>query len=82
MSTAILVAVVLAAALACPAMMWWHSRRGRTAPCCAPGRSEEPPVEDLAALRRRHTELSARLAELEGAAPPAADGREPAHERT
>lgn len=58
-----LVAAVLAAGLACPVMMWWQHRRGRTAPCCPPRRSE---TSSLEALRKRQAAVSARIAELEG----------------
>jgi hypothetical protein len=41
MTTALLVAAVTLAALACPAMMWWNARRGRRSPRCPPQRSRE-----------------------------------------
>jgi hypothetical protein len=64
MTTAILIALVVAAGLACPAMMWWQSRRGRAAACWLPMR-EDVPSSDLEALRTRQRELSVRIAELD-----------------
>jgi Flp pilus assembly protein TadB len=58
----LLVAAVLAAGLACPAMMWWQHRRGRSAPCCSPRR---PEAASLEALRKRQAAVCARIAELE-----------------
>ncbi len=58
----LLVVAVLAAGLACPAMMWWQQRRGRAAPCCPPRRSEQPSLEEL---HDRQAVVSARIAELE-----------------
>lgn len=66
METVLLVAAILVAGLACPAMMWWQRRRGREAACCAPaGESRNPPAE-LEELRRGNAVLSARLAQLRG----------------
>ncbi|MGH2954954.1 MAG: hypothetical protein ACRDK9_13250 [Solirubrobacterales bacterium] len=65
MEVALLVAAVLVAGLACPAMMWWQRRRGREAACCAPApRGRES--GELEALRERQRELAARLAALDG----------------
>jgi hypothetical protein len=64
MSNAVLVGLVVVATLACPLMMWWQSRRGRTA-CCIPARSDEGSTE-VEALRVRQERLAARIAELEG----------------
>lgn len=61
----LLLAVVLAAGLACPAMMWWQHRRGRAAPCCP---SRPPEAASLEALRERQATVSSRIAELEGEA--------------
>ncbi len=58
----LLVATVLAAGLACPAMMWWQHRRGRHAPCCREGRSE---VASLESLQERQAAVSARIAQVE-----------------
>ncbi len=65
MPDVLLVAAVLAAGLACPAMMWWQHRRGRAAPCCPPRQPETAPLQ---ALHRRQAAVSARIAELEGEA--------------
>ncbi len=58
MST-VFAAVVLAAALACPAHMWWRHRRGAD-PCCLPS-TGTPDPEDL---RARQRVLSRQLAAL------------------
>lgn len=63
----LLVATVLAAGLACPAMMWWQHRRGRDAPCCRTGRSE---MASLESLQKRQAAVSARIAQLEKAMRP------------
>lgn len=65
METLLFVGLVLAAALACPLMMLWQSRRGGTAAgCCAPqqAKEEQPSLEKLRAHRQ---ELTERIAELE-----------------
>ena len=64
MSTGILIALVVVAALACPLMMWWQSRRGRAAVCCVPARPSEKSGE-VEALRARQERLAAQIAELE-----------------
>ncbi|MGH8985843.1 MAG: hypothetical protein ACRDY6_18475 [Acidimicrobiia bacterium] len=64
-TTALLIGVVLVAALACPAMMWFQARRGKSAPCCPPTRDDDRGPADLDRLRAEHERLNARLAELE-----------------
>ncbi len=56
----IVLAVVAAAAVACPVHMLWQMRRGRGA-TCGPAPSRE---HDIAAMRRRQRDLEARIAEL------------------
>ena len=68
METALLVAAILVAGLACPAVMWWQRRRGREAACCLPQSTDEK-AAGLAKLRGRNLVLSARLAELRGETP-------------
>lgn len=58
----LLAAAVLAAGLACPAVMWWQHRRGRAAPCCLSRASEAATLE---ALWKRQETVSLRIAELE-----------------
>lgn len=71
MDILLLALLVSAAALACPAMMWWQRRQGRNPACCMPrGRQARvgPAVrspEDLEELRLRHARLTLRIAELE-----------------
>lgn len=74
METALLVAAVLLAGLACPAMMWWQRRRGRQAACCMPRDTSAEDATKLAELRRKHDVLSARLAELRGERQPLSPG--------
>jgi hypothetical protein len=74
METALLVAAVLVAGLACPAMMWWQRRRGRRAACCVPGDAGAEDATELAALRRQHDVLSTRVAELRGEPQPLTSG--------
>lgn len=62
MSTALLIGAVLVAVLACPAIMWWQSRRG-AASCCAPGPRGKDSSE-LAELRLRHEQIGARIAAM------------------
>ena len=69
METALLVAAILIAGLACPAVMWWQRRRGREAACCLPRSTDEKAAAELAELRGRNLVLSARLAELRGETP-------------
>jgi hypothetical protein len=45
MSTSLLIGAVVVATLACPAMMWWRSRRGTS--CCGARVAEPPPSEGL-----------------------------------
>lgn len=61
MEIAILVAAVLIAGLACPAVMWWQRRRGREAPCCPSAVSREDRTAELQELRRSQAKLSTRL---------------------
>jgi hypothetical protein len=75
MSTALLIAAIVVSVSFCPLMMWWSSRRGRPAACCAPERDEAPPTLDE--LRRRHMELGALIAEHDAAGPPAERDRAP-----
>lgn len=65
MSTALLIGPVLVAALACPAMMWFQARRGKSAPCCPPRPAPGEQPQELDTLRAEHARLSAQLAELE-----------------
>lgn len=66
METALLIAVVLVAGLACPAMMWWQRRRGGEAACCVPAERGRGEPAEAAELRGKNERLSARLAELRG----------------
>ena len=66
MSDALLIALVLVAALACPLAMWWQARRGRPAACIvAPRNRSEGVDDDVEGLRTRHDELGARIARME-----------------
>ena len=58
--TTIFAAVVLAAALACPAHMWWRHRRGAKQRCCLPTAGAPDPDD----LRARQLALSRRLEAL------------------
>ncbi len=62
MTTALLVAAIVIAAAACPAMMWLQARRGRRASCIAPAN----PVA-LDELRRRRADLDAAIGQREDA---------------
>lgn len=68
METLLLVLLIAAAGLACPAMMWW--RRDRDPACSMPARvnkrsrDRDQPV-DVEELRLRHDRLTTRIAELE-----------------
>jgi hypothetical protein len=64
MNELLLAGLVLVAALACPAHMWWAHRRGRRAACCPPrqGGQRQP---DLAALQARRRQVEAQLAEFD-----------------
>jgi len=62
MSEGLLTGLVIAAALACPAHMWWMHRRGKRAACCPPG----PAPSNGAGLRARQSEIEAQLAALDG----------------
>ena len=66
METALLIAAVLVAGLACPAMMWWQRRRGREAACCMPAERGGGETGEVAELRSENEGLSTRLAELRG----------------
>ena len=70
MPDAVLYALVLVVALACPLHMWWANRRGKRALCCPPRRAGDPGA-DLDALRARQREVEARIAELDIDAPAA-----------
>ncbi len=66
MSDALLIALVLVAALACPLAMWWQARRGRPAACIvAPRNRSEGVDDDSEGVRARHDELGARIARME-----------------
>ena len=69
MSTGILIALVVVAALACPLVMWWQNRRGRADACCMPVSSSRGKTE-VGELRARQEALASRIAELEGLGPP------------
>ncbi len=62
MTTALLVAAVIAA-LACPLHMLWTMRRGKRAACCPPGK-----VSELDGLRERQRALEALIAASAGEA--------------
>lgn len=66
MEIALLIAAVLLAGLACPAMMWWQRRRGEDAACCLPAEAREKRAVELDRLREQNEALSARVAELGG----------------
>jgi hypothetical protein len=72
LGSVLIVLAVLVAALFCPALMWFQSRRGRPAPCCphSKGRNQID-TPDLGALRRRQEEIEAQLGEADGPAEPA-----------
>lgn len=63
METAFLIAAVLVAGFACPAMMWWQRRRGRQAACCPPAGTDRD--TELEELRQDQAALSVRLRELQ-----------------
>lgn len=68
MSTALLIGLVVIAALACPAMMWWQRRRGNEVACCLPAKQERgEPAGRLDELRSQHARIGARIAAMEGA---------------
>jgi hypothetical protein len=62
----LLVIAILAAALACPAMMWYSNKRGRASACCPPRREAEP---DIGRLKAERDALDQRIATEEAAAP-------------
>lgn len=66
MLEALLIIAILAAAFACPAMMWYSNKRGRPAPCCPPRREAQP---DLAALKAERAALDDRIAAEQASAP-------------
>jgi len=63
-SDALLIALVLVAALACPLAMWWQARRGRPACIVAPRNRSEGVDDDIEGVRARHDELGARIARM------------------
>jgi hypothetical protein len=66
MDTALIIGAVLAAGLACPAIMWWQGRRQRTiTDGVQPGERPSDPSAELRELRRREAVLSDRVAELQ-----------------
>lgn len=67
MSDLLLIAVIAAAALACPLHMWWMNRRGRRPLCCPPERNEQTAPDDATALRARRAEIEAWLGGYESA---------------
>lgn len=73
MATGLLVALVLLAVLACPAMMWFGARRGRAPACAAPGVGRSPDVE-LEQLRRRQRELAAAIRQVDEHGPDSRTG--------
>ncbi len=74
MSTPLLLAGVVLAAAACPAMMWFSHRRGRAAPCCIPHRDRDENLP-LDGLRLRRAQINAALTSRE-AHEPASDAPE------
>ena len=74
MSTALLVAAIAVGVLACPAMMWWQARRGRSAPFCPPMRraagEDQSASDEVTELHRRQAVLSARVAALDDRSSP------------
>jgi hypothetical protein len=60
-STAVLIAAIVAAGAVCPLTMWIQGRRGRAAGC-PPRRERESPAT-LDELRRRRAEVDALIAE-------------------
>lgn len=62
MTTALLVAAIVTAAAACPAMMWLQARRGRRASCIAPANAVA-----LDELRRRRADLDTAIGQREDA---------------
>lgn len=67
MSTALLIALIVVAVLACPLMSRLQVRRGRAADCCASpsAPSDQNATQELEMLKRHSDELAARIAELE-----------------
>ena len=65
MSDLLLIALIGAAALACPLHMWWMNRRGRRPLCCPPKTNEQAAPDDATALRARRAEIESRLREYE-----------------
>lgn len=64
MSTALIIALIVVAALICPAMMWWQNRRGYGAICCGSRPAKDPP-DELETLRERQQELADEITTLE-----------------
>ena len=65
MSTTLVVVVVLAAVLACPAHTFWQMRRGKRAACCRAGRADE--LRELQGRQRVPGDEPARRAAEDGA---------------
>ena len=61
MSTALLIALVIVAAAACPLHMWRQQQRGRQAGCCPPSRRNAEPTGDLDSLRARQEALGRQI---------------------
>ena len=66
METALLLAAVALATVACPALAWIQRRRGRSA-CCVTARTDDRAVEtaDLPGLRAKRAQVEERIAALE-----------------
>lgn len=79
MSDVLLVALVAAAALACPVHRWWMHRRGRRPVCCSPKKQARAAPADAATLRARRADIEAQLNQFDVAAAPS--GSEPTHTR-
>ncbi len=68
----LLIGLIVAAALACPAMMWL-GRRGIGPGCSIPGCRPKQKAETLDDLRARQEDLLTRIAELERHETPTAE---------
>ena len=69
MTTVLVIVAVLVGALACPAMMWWNTRRGRSSPCCPPRRAQGPSPPTVQDLREEQRRLEAMIADAEARQP-------------